>query len=62
MQCGFARAGFADDVHVRGAVGTLDTEATMLVAEVGFGKDGDSVVSLLRVHRSKLPVGNQQGR
>jgi len=33
----FARAGFADDVHVRGAVGAPDAKPSLLAAEVGFG-------------------------
>ena len=37
-QGGLAGAGLADDVHVGAAVGALDAEAVMLVAEVGHGR------------------------
>ncbi|MGH9779348.1 MAG: hypothetical protein ACRD5I_13140 [Candidatus Acidiferrales bacterium] len=39
-----------DDVHVGAAVGSLDAEQTLPVAPVGFGKEGNAVVWLLRVH------------
>src|SRR5439155_13662378 len=51
-QRGLAGAGLADDVQVGAAVGALDAEATMIVAEVGDGERGDPVVRSWLFHWS----------